>query len=202
MNNLMVRNPVVEWSELRAMPEDGQPRRLAGYAAKFETFTPYYNEIIARGAFQKSLIEGDQLALVNHDRNLVLGRVGAGTLQLAEDMTGLAFQVTLGNQTYAADLWESVSRGDVVGCSFGFSPLRTTTRKMPSGTVATVVVEAALFEISITGFPAYPQTEVVARAVEEIVEQATIETEQEPRRTPFALYRRMIERERVICKID
>lgn len=167
MKAMQLRNPVIEWSEVRAMPEDGQPRRLSGYAAKWDSYTPFYNEMIERGAFTKSLLESDQLALVNHDRTLVLGRVGAGTLQLREDNVGLAFQLTLPDTTYARDIWESVARGDTAGCSFGFSPIKTTTRKMPSGTMATVITEAALFEVSITAFPAYAATEVQARETEQ-----------------------------------
>lgn len=183
MKNLLLRNPVMEWSEVRvsiekddgsrypfrAMPEDGQPKRLYGYAAKFESWTPFYNEIIERGAFQKSLMESDQLALVNHDRTLVLGRVGAGTLTLREDSIGLAFQLTVPNTTYGNDIWESVQRGDTAGCSFGFVPIKTTTRKLPSGSVATVLQEVSLSEVSITAFPAYPTTEVQARGLGELI---------------------------------
>lgn len=181
MKNMLLRNPVFEWSEVRAMSEDGQPKRLAGYAAKWDSYTPYYNEMIERGAFAKSIMESDQLALVNHDRTLVLGRVGAGTLLLREDNIGLAFQLTLPDTTYARDIWESVSRGDTAGCSFGFSPLKTTTRKLASGQMATVITEAALYEVSITAFPAYAATEVSARDIAEPEPEPVKEPEFKPR---------------------
>lgn len=184
MKNMLLRNPVLEWSEVRAMPEDGQPKRLAGYAAKWDSYTPFYNEMIERGAFAKSIMESDQLALVNHDRTLVLGRKGAGTLLLQEDAVGLAFQLALPDTTYASDIWESVARGDTAGCSFGFSPIKTTTRKMPSGQMATVITEAALFEVSITAFPAYAATEVEAREIAEPETAAAPEPEPECQAEP------------------
>lgn len=195
MKNMMLRNPVMEWSEVRAMPDEGQPKRLSGYAAKWDAFTPYYNEMIDRGAFAKSLMESDQLALVNHDRTLVLGRVGAGTLQLREDNVGLAFQLTLPDTSYARDIWESVSRGDTAGCSFGFSPIKTTTRKMPSGQMATVITEAALFEVSITAFPAYVATEVEARETAEPETAAAPEPDAAPVPEPEYQPRYIIENE-------
>ena len=78
-------------------------------------------ERIAPGAFRDSIAsDQDVLALYNHNSDFPLGRQSAGTLRLAEDQRGLRFEIDLPNTTVGRDLRESVCRGDILGCSFGF----------------------------------------------------------------------------------
>jgi len=155
--------------ERRAWPieceirDEGGARRLVGYAALFDTVAevmPGLYERVARTAFSKTLKERDVVALWDHDTQLVLGRVSAGTLQLSMDDKGLGFSVTLPQTTYASDLAELVTRGDISGASFGFRVIRDAW----DGTVRELQ-EVDLIEVSVVAFPAYPQTTVALRAL-------------------------------------
>ena len=56
---------------------------LAGYAAVFGEVTSiggYFDEVLARGAFTKTLQVADVLAYFDHDRGRILGRTVSGTL--------------------------------------------------------------------------------------------------------------------------
>src|SRR5947209_221746 len=104
---------------------NGTGRVLRGTAAAFNQPTRLgegWHEIIAPGAFTRSLQRGDDVrALVNHDPNLILGRTKSGTLRLSESSRGLDFSVTLPDTVAGRDAWISVQRGDWDSCSFAFS---------------------------------------------------------------------------------
>jgi HK97 family phage prohead protease len=81
-------------------------------------------EIIGRTAFNKTLKDGREVrALWNHNDSFVLGNTRAGTLILEDSEGGLVCRCELPNTTYANDLYEVVSRGDVRTMSFGFRPI-------------------------------------------------------------------------------
>ncbi|MCP5415138.1 MAG: HK97 family phage prohead protease, partial [Chromatiaceae bacterium] len=105
-------------AELRA----SQSGRLEGYAAVFGVSSHDlggFREIVRSGAFARSLkSSGHVRALYDHDGRSVLGRVGAGTLRLAEDTRGLHFEIDLPPTTVGKDLAVLVERGDVAGASF------------------------------------------------------------------------------------
>jgi uncharacterized protein len=155
-------------AELRAT--GGKSPRLAGYAAVFGTLSEDlggFREKIAPGAFSRSLRSntGDQLALVHHRPELILGRRSAGTLHLAEDQHGLSFTIEMPPTQAARDLLVSVERRDVAGASFGFSvPQGGDKWDVVGGQAIRTLVDVDLFEITITGTPAYPDTEVALRA--------------------------------------
>jgi HK97 family phage prohead protease len=99
-------------------------RRLEGYAAVFEVPTRIgtFTEIVARGAFTRSLAAGgDVLCLVDHDPRHVLARTKAGTLRLGEDSRGLHFETSeLPGTSWANDALELVRSGNAGGASFAF----------------------------------------------------------------------------------
>ena len=140
-------------------------RKLAGYAATFGTPAQIggFSESIRAGAFRKSLLNptNDVLALVDHDPGRLLARTGSGTLRLAEDARGLAFELDLPDTTLGRDVLALAERRDLGGMSFGF---RVTEEAWP--TRDTRELRAVdLLEISIVHtFPAYGQTTVSARA--------------------------------------
>lgn len=99
-------------------------RTLTGYIARFGTEARIgtFTETIAPGAFRAALESGrDILALVDHDASRVLGRTRSGTLELREDAAGLAFTLTLPDTQAGRDLAILAERGDLGGCSFGFT---------------------------------------------------------------------------------
>lgn len=142
---------------------EAQPVLITGYASVFNSKTnigDFFEEVIAPGAFARSLSEnGDIRALFNHDWNNVLGRTKSGTLRLEEDERGLKFEVELPNTTVARDLAESMRRGDINQCSFGFFPTEETWDYSVEP-VKRTINEVELFEISVVSIPAYEDTEV------------------------------------------
>jgi HK97 family phage prohead protease len=84
-------------------------------------------EIIDRSAFNKTLKDKREVrALWNHNDSFVLGNTRSGTLELEDSAEGLVCRCELPNTSYANDLFEIVSRGDVRTMSFGFRPVRWT----------------------------------------------------------------------------
>ena len=76
-------------------------------------------EIIRPSAVDRTIVEGTDLrALWNHNSEVTIGRVKAGTLTVAKDSTGL--RVRIATPTWARGHVESVERRDVTGMSFAF----------------------------------------------------------------------------------
>lgn len=141
---------------------EGEPNVISGYAAVFNSKTiigDWFEEIISPGAFSKTIASGDVRALFNHDWGNVLGRTKSGTLKLEEDDRGLKFEVDLPNTSVARDLKESMQRGDINQCSFGFYPTEETWDYSNEPALRTIN-EVELFEVSVVSLPAYDDTEV------------------------------------------
>ncbi|EIL9239384.1 HK97 family phage prohead protease [Listeria monocytogenes] len=136
---------------------------LTGYASVFNSPTmigDWVEETIAEGTFSRTLSENsDVRCLFNHDWAHVLGRTKSSTLRLEEDEHGLKFEVSLPNTTVARDLVESLGRGDINQCSFGFIPVQ---EKWDYETepMKRTITDVDLMEVSIVSLPAYDDTEV------------------------------------------
>lgn len=154
--------------EIRSAEPGSATRTAAGYAALFDTWADIggmWRERIAPGAFAKSLQERDVLALHSHDSGRVVGRKNAGTLTLREDAKGLAFENPLPDTSDGRDLMVQLERGDIAGMSFGFLSLRSEWNELVDPPERTIV-EAALYEITYSAYPAYPDTTVGLRSLE------------------------------------
>jgi hypothetical protein len=139
------------------------PGTVDGYAAVFNTPADIggaFVEVVAPGAFASTLKTSDVRALINHNPDLVLGRVSANTLRLAEDGTGLRFQLSLPDSTLGRDTAESVRRRDVAGCSFAFvvGPDGDEWSLDATGRPLRTLRAVDLMEMSLCGAPAYPAT--------------------------------------------
>lgn len=150
---------------------ENNSRIVTGYAAVFNSRTLLWEgleEVISPGAFSKALSNSDVRCLFDHDWGKVLGRTKSGTLRLEEDERGLKFEVELPNTTDANNLIESMSRGDIDQCSFGFIPTEETW-DYNTDPVLRTVNEVELFEVSIVSLPAYQDTEAaLARSKQEV----------------------------------
>lgn len=165
--------------------DDGEPdapRRITGYAAVYGELSVNlggFRERIEPGAFRDTLAE-DVRALLNHDSNFVLGRTTAGTLRLAEDETGLAFEIDLSDSQTVRDLVVTpVERGDINQCSFSFyldSPADHAWEEMDDGTPLHIVKRARIDDISVVTYPAYPQTSADVRSALQAFRPGTGET--------------------------
>ncbi len=140
-----------------------------GYAALFNSPTDiggFFTETIAPGAFRETLKTADIRALIDHDSGRVIGRSTAGTLRLKEDDKGLHVEIDLPDTTDGRDLAVQLDRGDISGMSFGFRVTHDEwdeTGKMPARTIHQV----ELIEVSAVAFPAYPETELALRSLDE-----------------------------------
>jgi len=160
--------------EVRLAPQAGEAessqRTIEGYAALFnvETDLGGLYERIARGAFTESLASGDVRALYNHDNNLVLGRTKSGTLTLVEDEKGLRFSCKLPDTSYARDLSDLLKRGDIDGCSFGFTIEDEDFETREDGSYLRELRKVNLIEVTLgCTFPAYPTTSISLRSLEQ-----------------------------------
>ena len=162
--------------EVRAKDDGGH--EITWYPAVFNSFSEDlggFREIIQRGAFQNALKKSDVRALVNHDANMVLGRAKAGTLTLEEDENGLKASVNMPNTSYANDLRESIARGDIDQGSFGFTMEERGQKwdKDEAGqTIRTISEVRELLDVSLVTYPAYPDTSVAKRTLEEEVKMS------------------------------
>jgi uncharacterized protein len=140
---------------------------IEGYFAVFNQETelwPGAFEEIAPEAFNNSLRDNDIMCLDNHDTRVVLGSTGSQTLELKTDSRGLWGRVKVDlEDPFAKSAYRKVQTGKVRGCSFGFVPLKEDIEHRKDGTLKWIVREADTMEVSITAFPAYPQTAVAAR---------------------------------------
>lgn len=140
---------------------------LSGYFIKFDEETelwPGYFEVIKRDGVEKAIKDADIRALFNHDHSLVLGRTGNDTVRLGVDDVGLFGDIIINkDDPQAVGAYARVQRGDVIGCSFGFFPIKINTEERDDGSYLDTILDLEIFEVSPCTFPAYPQTEIAAR---------------------------------------
>jgi HK97 family phage prohead protease len=145
-------------SELRAAG-----RKLEGYAAVFDSPARIggFTEIVKPGAFRATLeARSDVLALVDHDPSRLLARTGSGTLRLAEDSRGLAFEIDVPDTQLGRDLLALAERRDLGGMSFSFRVKKDAWPAADRRELRAV----ELIEVSVVqAFPAYAATNVQAR---------------------------------------
>lgn len=151
----------------RRASDDGKTT-VGGYAAVFGEVTSIggcFDEVLARGAFTKTLQTADVLAYFDHDRGRILGRSTSGTLRLVEDARGLAVEIDLPDTSDGRDVRTLIERGDIRGMSFGFR----VTREEWDETGATpkrTIHEVELREVSIVSEPAYDGTSIAMRSLD------------------------------------
>jgi HK97 family phage prohead protease len=123
---MTIERRFISVTELRAA-KDGNT--ITGVAAAYNKLSELlggrgqvFRERIAPGAFRNAVKAGqDVTLLVNHDPKLLLGRTASGTLQLNDTKRGLEFRCSMPNTQLGHDTREMIQRGDLNGCSFGFS---------------------------------------------------------------------------------
>ncbi|MFM9643140.1 HK97 family phage prohead protease [Streptomyces turgidiscabies] len=152
-------------AEIRAA---GDGKTIAGYAAMFRKESQNlggFVEQIDPAAFNKSKGDGwpDVLARYNHDDNYLLGTTAAGTLRLALDETGLAYDVTPPNSR--ADVTELVARGDVTKSSFAFRTFADDWTQTEQGFPLRTLMSVQLVDVAPVNLPAYADTSAGLRSL-------------------------------------
>ena len=152
--------------ERRKFKTDGicrdSSKSLTGYAAKFykETELSKFCEMIVPGAFRETIKKDDIKALLNHDKNYVLGRNKSGTLTLAEDGIGLKVAIILPDTQDGRDLAVSIERGDINQMSFAFKVRDEEWIKRTGQKDLRKLRKVQLFDVSVVTFPAYENTDI------------------------------------------
>lgn len=152
--------------EIRALPES---RTIEGYAAVYNAVTDlgWFTEQIEPGAFDGSDMS-DVVALFNHDPNFPLARTSSGTLSLELDDKGLKYKFEAPNTSYGNDLLESIKRGDISHSSFAFTiEKQRWIEEIERPPLRVIERIGVLFDVSPVTYPAYKDTSVSARSLEE-----------------------------------
>jgi len=162
----------VDDTEIRV--DDDNPM-LVGYAARTNSWTDlgFFKERIKPGAFS-DVINNDVRCLKNHDPNLILGRTTNKTLRLKENSVGLHFENDIPDTTTGRDTREEVRSKLITGCSFAFTIAEEDWKyyegeKPPERTIIKI---KQLYDVGPVTYPAYPDTTVAARSLENIKKEA------------------------------
>lgn len=144
--------------------KDGK-RQIVGVAAVFDQYTqiyPWLMERIAQGAFD-GVLGDDVRGLLNHDRNIVLGRTKSKTLRLSIDSNGLNYEID--PPQAAAGVMESIERGDIDQSSFAFDiEAEKWDFSDPNIDKRTITKIEKLYDVSVVTYAAYEGTEASVRS--------------------------------------
>jgi HK97 family phage prohead protease len=131
-------------------------------------------EEISEGAFDDSIRSGVVKSLWCHDTGKVLGSTKSQTLRIKIQGGQIDFENDLPNNTWGSDARESVQRGDVDGVSFGMvvKEERWSKTEVDGEEIyKRSVLKADFYELSPTGFPAYPANTVNCRSLKDFKEE-------------------------------
>jgi HK97 family phage prohead protease len=182
-NRLETRNISVEF---RALEDDS--RKVSGLAIPVERRSELlhsrinnrmigFYETISRDAINDDLINSMDVKLyLNHDDSqgtYARSKYGEGSLKLFITERGLEFETELPNTVFGDMLLEGIRRGDYDALSFAFIPEADEWSDNPDGTRNRMIRSFELLdELSILSVaPAYSQTEVSVRSLEEYEER-------------------------------
>lgn len=178
--------------KVREAEGEGESRVIEGHAAVFGqrsvNLVPWCSlreiyEVLEPGCIDSELINRSDVVLTAyHNNEKILGRSvnGKGTLKLSIDKKGLAIRCELPNTRTADEMLELIKRGDVTGMSFAYTAdeednengvsYENTGKKSAEGKeiwIRHVKKCNGLYDVTIAGHPAYPQTDVKQREVGE-----------------------------------
>lgn len=151
---------VKEQREFRMENVEHNGNVIRGYAAIYNSDSEWmggFYEQIETGAFD-DVMDNDVRAYLNHDENLLLGRVSSGTLRIGTDKRGLFYEVDLPNTTYANDLVELMKRGDINQSSFAFLIGEDRWEQRDGKTYRIISKVSRLLDVSPVAQPAYPDS--------------------------------------------
>lgn len=151
--------------ELRAKDEAGK-MIIEGYPIVYEQETNlgYCREKIARGAATEALQFSNEFVLFNHNADIPLARRANGTLEVMEDDKGVFIRADLSKSVAGPGVYADIKSGLIDKMSFAF----TTEADSWDEDLRTVEKFAELFDYSPVTYPAYKQTEIVARNKNEV----------------------------------
>lgn len=138
-----------------------------------------YTEVIKRGAISQELLDNCDIILTyNHEEKqavpLARSNKGKGSLKLRLTDNGVDFSCRMKNTVTSNEIYEAVKQGDLSGCSFKFyvdnsEGSHKFVRQSDGSYIHEVYKISAIRDISIVTVPAYEETSVYARQLEEII---------------------------------
>jgi HK97 family phage major capsid protein/HK97 family phage prohead protease len=185
--------------EFRAATDDGagdDGRTLEGYAAVFneateiDSYEGRFDEEIAPGAFKKTISERKPVLQFDHGKDVRTGSVPIGKIvELREDPQGLYVQARLFDNPVVEPIRQAIEGGAISGMSFRFRVVRDEWRDAAGdlvrpgelnemlydsrgrGPLKRTIKEVQLFEAGPVVFPAYEQTTVGVRSVDDLTDE-------------------------------
>ena len=173
--------------EIRSIQEMSQvsDNIISGYAIVFNRESEilydkinnrYFIEVIDPSAVDVELIQrSDIKMLIDHTKSRMLARsrYGEGSLQLEIDEYGLKFTFEVPDTVDGQFIKEMIRRNDYNGCSFAFTDdIVDVEYNRERGLFIRYVRKIKqLYDCSIVADPAYSDTEVSLRSLEEVIEK-------------------------------
>ena len=167
--------------EVRAEQDEQHGNILTGRPIVYDARTDlgWYDEIIENGALTDTDLR-DVRFLVNHNTDMIpLARSrnnnANSTMQMSVDDEGMAIRVDLDveNNAEAKSLYSAVERGDIDGMSFMFTVDGDKWDDIDSDhPTRTITKIQRVLEVSAVTFPAYQQTSISARGLDEALDSA------------------------------
>ena len=161
--------------------DDGTTGSITGYAIVYDKDSEDmgFIERIAPGAAKKALERSDIRGLKNHDPNLIFARQGVN-LELTEDKGGLKYVATPIDTRNFKDVAEEVRSGLLTGQSFGFTVEKDEWRDLETDHPTRTITEIGeIFDVGPVSYPAYPDTSVAVRLLDEARAAHEIPSEEE-----------------------
>ena len=168
--------------EVRAQEDDEHGTFVEGTPIVYDSWTNlgWYDEMIDRGALADTDLR-DVRFLVNHNTDMIpLARSRNNnensTMQMSiDDEVGMKIRVNLDteNNAEAKALYSAIERGDISGMSFMFTVdgdrWEDETSEHPKRHIERI---SKVFEVSAVTFPAYEATNICARGLADVLDNA------------------------------
>lgn len=184
----------VESVRVSGNPSKPNTYYVRGHAAVFNQWSldlGGFRERVMPGAFDNALERSPHvLHLWDHDTSKVLSSTRNGTLKLAPEQRGLAFDSEVAPTSYANDLRILLERGDIDQSSFAFTVEKDVWRIVEEDDAETVerdIVEVKdLYDVTTCAMGAYPTTDS-ALAVRTLARRTVVPSRGTVAVTPVAL---------------
>lgn len=144
--------------EIRELSEDGNVGKFTGYATVFDDLNPYYNEIVKKGAYKKTLRESKGVVPITSGHVPQIGWTSAAQ----EDDHGLLFsgEINLDVQE-GREQWSLMQQAKRLGSTMGLSQgFRSIKEKPGTGSSPRELLEVQWVEVAVTPFPSLPSAQV------------------------------------------
>ncbi len=149
--------------------EDGTIKSIVGYPIVYnkDSEDMGFIERIAPGAATKALKKSDVRGLKNHDPSLIFARTGIN-LVLTEDKNGVRMEATPVDTFNFRETAKEVEVGLLDGQSFAFNILADEWKDLDKAKPKRTITEFdIIYDVGPVTYPAYPDTTVGLRTLEE-----------------------------------